>query len=491
MPSTVTKHVGTPTTTGICRPPPFDWSSTCYRSQAHSGRKVETRLSEDVSLCRLRNTSQGHEQQRSWSEPYEFDNDYSKICMLPRDLRLSVDDKWNKLLSWVTQTTRPRRTHDTSLLPRHCLDLSQEGHVMLVDHCRLPYAALSHRWDISQHLTLTHATMSRLRSGVPINHLPSTFKDAVVLTKRLGIYALWIDALCIVQDNAKDWLTELKKMGNVYLRAQFVSAAHCAADDSEGFLSRALAQRPAIYFDIPEANNRVCGNFDYVTHSSLSRRGWVLQERLMATQTLHFTRYGTFSETRTAVWSENGRVKQKSKFIASSTFAGPGALYDLRQILASTKVVRYSETPYDWLALVEMYTDCELTREEDKLIAIAGIADKIALSTRYRWCAGLWSDQISFGLNWLPAQSLDKPTRDRAPSWSWAAWEGAVQYPDWHNTSQRAEFHSIQTANASSLDVVWLQGPGTLKIWTKVVPLGHVVVSSDSAQLRPGPDQRG
>jgi hypothetical protein len=62
-----------------------------------------------------------------------------------------------------------------------------------------PYVTLSHCWGRSQFIQLNRSTSSVLRSGIPVDDLPKTFRDAVVITRRLGIRYIWIDSMCIQQ----------------------------------------------------------------------------------------------------------------------------------------------------------------------------------------------------------------------------------------------------------------------------------------------------
>jgi hypothetical protein len=53
-------------------------------------------------------------------------------------------------------------------------------------------------------LTTTHATLDDRLQGVPWDQLPKTFQDAVTVTRELGFEYLWIDSLCVVQDDRYD-----------------------------------------------------------------------------------------------------------------------------------------------------------------------------------------------------------------------------------------------------------------------------------------------
>jgi hypothetical protein len=65
--------------------------------------------------------------------------------------------------------------------------------------------ALSHRLGGSSPLLTTKATLNARKTAIPMQTLPKTFRDAVIITRRLGFRHLWIDSLCIIQDDITDW----------------------------------------------------------------------------------------------------------------------------------------------------------------------------------------------------------------------------------------------------------------------------------------------
>ncbi|KAH6638480.1 heterokaryon incompatibility protein-domain-containing protein [Boeremia exigua] len=434
--------------------------------------------------------------------------DSALLTLIPQDLRLDVDRKWSLLASWMAKAPQAGSEHRLNGYPSRVLDLSRDGRVRLVGPRNEPYAALSHRWGTSRHFTTTARTIDELKSGISTEVLPQTFRDAISVARRLGVNFLWIDALCIVQDDEDDWRRESKIMGDIFMHAKTILAAHCAADDSDGFLMKALSPRSATEFELPDTSELkgIMGVYRRtdlevdVTNSALSKRGWVLQERFLATHTLHFTKHGVLSEAGSEVFSEDGPLEPRARHGGRTAFLGPSALPDLRSFLtdfsSNGRAGLSYKTPLDWLTLMEMYTNCDLTREEDKLFAIAGVARKIQLRKESVWCAGLWSDRISHGLLWFPGQRLNAPVNTRAPSWSWAAWDGSIQYPEILQRSSfeaRAHFVSVHDMrpNSASGGTKWLDSSGLLSIRACVISLEDVVVTQDHAQVGPGPDRRG
>jgi len=73
----------------------------------------------------------------------------------------------------------------------------------------VPYTALSYCWGDFRHITTTKDTLKQRLLGIPISVLPKTFNDAIALTRRLGVRYIWIDSLCIIQDDNLDWVLSL------------------------------------------------------------------------------------------------------------------------------------------------------------------------------------------------------------------------------------------------------------------------------------------
>ncbi|ORY10071.1 heterokaryon incompatibility protein-domain-containing protein [Clohesyomyces aquaticus] len=444
------------------------------------------------------------------------------------DPRLDCNRKFELFHRWLWTDLGDRNPDSRRSRPTRLLDIIRDGYVQIVEGDTVmqnsdsqlsettapDYVALSHRWGASQHLTTTLSTIGEFREGISIERLPQTFKDAVFITNQLGFRYIWIDALCIIQDSFEDWQTESEKMGDIFKDAAVTLAVHCARDDSEGFLSDALAAPLAIECSIKGHTVGVCRppslELD-VTNSRLSRRGWVLQERFLSTRTLHFTPGRVYFETTSKVLTEEGPLSvapeassHRRRYLDSRpTFFSPSASPQLRATFGlgvNGDVERGLEalqvTPLEWLDLVEMYSHCGLTKDKDKLMAISGMARKIHSQTHSHWCAGIWSDRLSEGLLWLPENTaLSPPEQPRAPSWSWAAWDGAIQYPlslrgpRFHS---RCTFLSLNPPNhgGGEAGITWLNGLGCLTVRGRLVSLKDHRLG-EAIQLGPGPPRKG
>jgi hypothetical protein len=177
------------------------------------------------------------------------------------------------------------------------------------------YTALSHRWGNDppsegdpRHCT-TNGNIDARLSGFRLSELPKTFQDAVRVTQELGIEYLWIDSLCIIQWNAEDWEREAGRMEDVFASAHCTIAATSAADSKAGFLARNTSTEYVRVQDAAGNQVYICAHMDDfekdVEQAELNKRAWVMQERVLAKRTIHFSANQTYWECGEGVHCEN------------------------------------------------------------------------------------------------------------------------------------------------------------------------------------------
>jgi len=84
---------------------------------------------------------------------------------------------------------------------------------------------------------LTKDNIVRLKQGIPLNGFDATIRDAILVTRALGIDYLWIDSLCISQDHeSKDWNEQSSKMNSIYGDSILTIAAANSCCVTQGFL---------------------------------------------------------------------------------------------------------------------------------------------------------------------------------------------------------------------------------------------------------------
>ena len=315
-------------------------------------------------------------------------------------------------------------------------------YVLTKDASPGPYVTLSHCWGHASFLKLTSSNLSDLREGFSIHQLPRTFRDAIIITQRLGVRYLWIDSLCIIQDLKEDWLQEGGRMADVYTHALCNIAASGAYDSDGGcFMARDASAASGSIFD-SSWNDMENNTFhvaqkwlwdEIVEDAPLYRRAWVLQERLLAPRILHFGRTQLAFECRGLRACETfpiglpfmatGRKNIKSRL-------GLNRIMDDEMPGEYDQVERMRSVWYD---VIKAYTACALSKPHDKLIAMSGLVKIIRPGLQDHYLAGLWKAALPTQLLWhvKGAELADglpsgRPQVYRAPSWSWAAVDGRI-----------------------------------------------------------------
>lgn len=344
------------------------------------------------------------------------------------------------------------------------------------------WVALSYCWGGSSEFILTRATQEKFVAGVPLEEFPATLRDAIVATRALGIRYIWIDALCILQDSSDDWFAEAPKMGQIYTNAEVVIAA-TASDDVQAGLFRAsevprsirvpwtsvgddTGHRPIPEVGIHSLDDQI-NVFDKRRKSDRwGTRGWTMQEDLLATRILSFTKEHTTWECISKKTSVDGRpFKIKSEQFGSRQYI---TRYVTRMVSSrvtgksfpNLEMFDYGDMFFGpdkdvqgmWYKIVELYSRRQLTQNSDRLPALAGLATYFKQHLGDDYCAGLWKEDLIYGLTWVQAtsglaalcekmnlapdpaelSSLENPeARDVvAPTWSWVSMDAALE--PWH-----------------------------------------------------------
>jgi hypothetical protein len=349
------------------------------------------------------------------------------------------------------------------VLPTRVLDVSTGGtnHVRLVEAQGTGfYTALSHCWGKPDDLfTTTKATLKQRLTGISLEELPRTFLDAVLITQELGVQYLWIDSLCIVQDDKLDWEAQSAEMANVYSGSYLtISAVHSQnchsgcfsarwTQYSEFFPWRWSMHSTEIPSECPTPSASVFVRYalsiahnqffrgghtagDVRGYSPLLHRGWVFQERILSPRTLHF-------HSEELVWECNTCRKcecEGSRGLNKSELE-PERVY--RRIKRLFTVLHRGETPKTksddvWFDIITEFSKLRLTHSTDGLPALSGLANRLSPHMDGPYFAGLWANDLIRGLTWelwFPyPESTQRVQPYCAPTWSWASintWETA------------------------------------------------------------------
>jgi hypothetical protein len=274
---------------------------------------------------------------------------------------------------------------------------------------------LSHCWGGQDFLILTRSNYAQLRKRIPESRLTKTFTNTIDLTRRLGVRYLWIDSFCVIQGDLKDWEVEGPRMLDVYRGGVCNIAATGAANGNVGLFyerskpvidppllqatgaynHRSISREAGIGVAITThhttsfvlADDSLWANG--VSKSPLGIRSWCLQERVLVPRTIHFSNKQLFFEYQKgqcyltfpdgipqAIIPES---EQKHLFSLNTTNT------------PASQLARQDWTLKLWKNFVATYSSYSLTRLDDKLVAITGLASYISqIAPGLRYHAGIW-----------------------------------------------------------------------------------------------------
>ncbi|KAF2966751.1 hypothetical protein GQX73_g6856 [Xylaria multiplex] len=211
--------------------------------------------------------------------------------------------------TWVDTCLKSHEGCSKSFLsewkPSRLLDVSEDKiKLVLGEEAQGPYITLSHCWGTTKFFVLTASNLSYFRRGVDISEFPLTFQQTIITARRLSIRYVWIDCYCIKQgfdsEALEDWKHESSLMGMVYNNSLLNIGALRSTGPSGGlFRHRMLKDVSAKIIWYPtHIPFRVTPEGDYdadvkpwlyeQNRSPLTRRGWVLQECVLAPRMLSF-----------------------------------------------------------------------------------------------------------------------------------------------------------------------------------------------------------
>ena len=342
-----------------------------------------------------------------------------------------------------------RYSRDT-VLPTRVLDVGPTGSSGPSLHLQVnesethgSYLALSYCWGkpdpntTSKPLQLRRNSVAELTTEIKLQSLPQTIQDAIIVTRQLGFRHLWVDALCIIQDDKEDKAREISRMGMIYKNAAITLAAGVAKESSEGFLhrpgSKAPVYLPTTSIPIPMPNGETGTVYlsasPYDPDHPLDKRGWTLQEFMLSSRMLIFSDYELLWHCKEApLQSVTGTVRGLEYHQRLESL--PWAVFD--ECAEPHFGSLDSDKMYLWKTIVIQYSKRELTDPEDRLRAVMGITTELEKLWRDTNIYGHWKRWFVQLLPWYKPDSSRVKTRhlNRAPSWSWASVNGEIRYEE-------------------------------------------------------------
>jgi hypothetical protein len=342
------------------------------------------------------------------------------------------------------------------------------------------YACLSHCWGTSQPLKTFKANIDSFKENIPWEMLPQTFQDAVEFVRNLKIPYIWIDSLCIVQDDSEDWAREAASMAAIYQNSTITLAGTKSSSSELGLFSydpiptiaRQLeiidghGESHTLYVRLrrPHWDDRIGNDYSHAqsTLYPLLTRAWCYQERLLSPRFVHFC--GT-----ELVWEcmEHSRC-QCGLFRPSVQLKLPGTTsFGLPQ-----PVTAHPAEYHSWKEIIQKYSQLDITYDSDRLVALLGLADDAQKYHTGKYVAGIWEDTLVEDMLWYVSNDPtgQRPNLHSPPTWSWAS------------TSAPVSFRDVTDHMCEIIDVDYIPSTvsvqGNKAIQGKMVIRGHLVAAT-------------
>jgi hypothetical protein len=320
----------------------------------------------------------------------------------------------------------------------------KEGYLVTFDKAstQIPrYIALSYMWGSVKGPSLLIENLSELHQQHAVRDLalPRTIVDAIEAVERLGEQFLWVDALCITQDDLPEKPDLIPRMDFIYSKALLTIIAAAGSDANSGlpgirpgtrsFLPMSFTMGP-IHF-LPTLA-RSWEQFDHSQGTRWSTRGWTFQEGHLSKRRLIFT-------TEQVLWTCGHMTRCEETCLEGlerfhpfglslmSTFTRGSALRDRVAVWQDKSLQFY----------IHAYSQKLLSFEGDRLNAFKGILSHVSQTSRDHFFADLPGSYFGKKLKWegfSPFPILDErglATNSQSdsnkhypfPSWSWLAWK--------------------------------------------------------------------
>ncbi|KAI9925169.1 hypothetical protein ASPWEDRAFT_45893 [Aspergillus wentii DTO 134E9] len=277
------------------------------------------------------------------------------------------------------------------------------------------------------------------------NHqLPQTIEDAIKVTLEMGIRFLWVDMLCVDQQETHQQAQQIAMMDRIYQGATITLVA-LSGDDADSGLAGVSEKNPRV-----QQGMEVIDGAEFLTvpptvvqeavTSRYARRAWTMQEEVLSHRRLFFMNhqvhfqcnYASFYETvDDTVDPAQYLLNYSAEYDATRAFNIQG----IRQECSPERCLEIGEALNR--SYLEEYTSRQMTNDINSLDAFKGLQSYLCrnlFSNEFVW--GLPLQDFPQSLRWFHHRKSKPRRRPQFPSWSWAGWEGEAVYSNGLNLSK-------------------------------------------------------
>ncbi|KAH8664614.1 hypothetical protein BX600DRAFT_550615 [Xylariales sp. PMI_506] len=312
------------------------------------------------------------------------------------------------------------------------------------------YIALSYTWGgqgkVYPICTLKKNVKERENGGsLPAEWL-KVYSRAFEITRQMGLTYIWIDSLCIVQDDPGDQKSNFDNhVHRIYQNALLTLCCIFQEPGDDPMQPRDVptpGECVAVFnnrcFITPRKGTPVAdlGGAGFQKRPYWGGRGWTFQERALSPRCVYLTGHQLYWECRTELWEEGGMLHSPISYKNSS--------------------VGNENQGSRWQLMVREYSNRELGYYSDKIPAFLGVANQLSEHmspgaadpfVKYGFLGPrigrdlLWESAAGAGASPLTVLTLNaarKEVRKVLPAphaWSWAFWNGSLDFESYLETA--------------------------------------------------------
>jgi hypothetical protein len=300
------------------------------------------------------------------------------------------------------------------------------------------YVALSYVWGDAPTLKTTLENLDSLQQpqaladAIARLQIPLTIAHTIYLVMKMGTRYLWVDSLCIVQDDDVTRDHQIENMGSIFANGSFTIIAAEGEHSNHGISGIRNISQPRQstqeIFDLPNGI-RVC-HVPTINDRATKwdTRGWTYQEDFFSPRRLIFGRARVTWKCRNTEFREDFVVDRPTRPVP--------------QLLATLENFIETGWPdlFSYALACHLYNARYFTYPRDANLAFAGLCSTLCVKYDGGFLHGLPEMFFDVALLWQPGQEFKRRSSAVAsamklpesllPSWSWMGWHG-----EWHNES--------------------------------------------------------
>ncbi|PPQ97708.1 hypothetical protein CVT26_001898 [Gymnopilus dilepis] len=321
---------------------------------------------------------------------------------------LKLCEKWHGNLCDRSKTFHAYLEDPAAEIPHFRL-IDVENDCIILPPKGCSYATLSYVWGKIEPLKLLKANAAQLAETGSLlraenrDRIPLTIRDAMEVVRRINLRYLWVDSLCIIQDDdgpGGSKMSAISKMDLVYGGSYIVIMAATGMDANAGL--------PGVW-----PGTRGSGA-EQIIEEIGARRAWTFQEQELASRSL------VFQNGRVVFRCQKVNSEWNEDVVFEDTMEAVQQESPKDEDSKETRIARFNIN--DFSDMIMSYSGMQLTQETDIYHAFAGMNRHFEAGLEASLCHGIPNTLFDWFLLWLPRQPIAR--RALAPSWSWAGWRG-------------------------------------------------------------------